>query len=122
MSLPRPSPASSHTQLPEQDKEWDEARTPPNDEEAALPPPPVAEKERDPNIVDWEGDDDKENPRNWSSGYKSWITVQLGLLALSASLGSSIIAPGEADIAAYTGVSSEVVVLSISLYMLVFLV
>lgn len=113
---PRPSPASSHTQLPGQDKEWEEARTPPNDEEAALPPAGV-EKAVDANVVDWDGDDDKENPRNWSSGYKSWITVQLGLLALSASLGSSIIAPGEADISEYIGVSSEVTVLVISLYM-----
>ncbi|KAF2084204.1 MFS general substrate transporter [Saccharata proteae CBS 121410] len=64
--------------------------------------------------------DDPENPQNWSWAYKCWITFQLGMLALAASLGSSIISPAEANIAAYTGVSREVSVLSISLYILGF--
>ncbi|TVY20880.1 putative transporter [Lachnellula arida] len=75
---------------------------------------------KDPNIVDWDGDDDQENPRNWAFGYKSWITVQLGFLALSASLGSSIISPAGNAVAEYVGVSAEVSVLSISLYILGF--
>jgi hypothetical protein len=92
--------------------------TPPNDEENVLPNGGHVEKERkDPNIVDWDGDGDSENPRNWSIGYKNWITFQLGMLALAASLGSSIISPGENAIAQYVGVSSEVTVLTISLYM-----
>jgi len=33
----------------------------------------------DRNIVDWDGDTDPANPRNWSTGYKSWITFQLGM-------------------------------------------
>ncbi|KAK4986665.1 hypothetical protein LTR66_007802 [Elasticomyces elasticus] len=64
--------------------------------------------------------DDPENPRNWSFGYKSWITFLLSMLSLSASLGSSIISPAEKSIATYTHVSKEVVVLSISLYILGF--
>jgi hypothetical protein len=91
--------------------------TPPNDEESALPSKEEAVGQgKDPNIVDWDGPDDKENPRNWTTGYKSWITFQLSMLALAASLGSSIIAPGETAIAEYTGVSTEVTVLVISLY------
>ena len=70
-------------------------------------------------LVDWEPNDEA-NPRNWSTSYKSWITFQLGMLALSASLGSSIISPAEDAIMAYTNVSSEVVVLSVSLYILGF--
>lgn len=42
------------------------------------------------------------------------------MLALAASLGSSIISPAEAAIAKYTNISSEVSVLSISLYILGF--
>lgn len=76
-------------------------------------------KEKDWYLVDWD-EDDQANPRNWSTGYKSWITFQLGMLALAASLGSSIIAPAENAISAYTGVSHEVAVLSISLYVLGF--
>jgi hypothetical protein len=91
---------------------------------AGRPQPPVPidietidDKEpHDANLVDWKPGD-LENPRNWSPGYKCWVTFQLGMLAFSASLGSSIISPAESAIAQYVGVSSEVAVLSISLYM-----
>lgn len=63
---------------------------------------------------------DPENPREWSTLYKSWITLVLGMLALSSSLGSSIIAPAQPAIAEYIGASSEVTVLCISLYILGF--
>ena len=76
-------------------------------------------KEKDQFLVDWE-ENDPDNPHNWSNGYKSWITFQLGMLALAASLGSSIISPAEDAISAYIGVSHEVTVLSISLYILGF--
>lgn len=59
------------------------------------------------NIVKWDVDD-PENPRNWKTLYKVWITFLLGMLALSASIGSSIISPAEDVIAEYTGVSHEV--------------
>ncbi|KAH7336073.1 major facilitator superfamily domain-containing protein [Rhexocercosporidium sp. MPI-PUGE-AT-0058] len=95
--------------------------TPLNDEENALPPVTDEHgKETDRNAVDWEGSDDPENPLNWSEGYKWWITFQLSMLALAASLGSSIIAPAEDAIADYVGVSKEVTVLVISLYILGF--
>ena len=68
-------------------------------------------------LVAWD-EDEMANPRNWSNAYKSWITFQLGMLALSASLGSSIISPAEEAIATYTGVSAEATVLVISLYIL----
>ncbi|KAM3075407.1 hypothetical protein ACMFMF_006080 [Clarireedia jacksonii] len=67
--------------------------------------------------VSWDGPDDKMNPRNWSTLYKSFITFLLGMLAFSASLGSSIISPADRTIASYVGVGSEVSVLSVSLYM-----
>lgn len=111
------SPPSSQPEDSDTDQTWTTS-TPSNDEENVLPSEDCKEKEKkDPNIVDWDGDADSANPRNWSAGYKSWITFQLGMLALAASLGSSIIAPGEDAIAEYVGVSSEVTVLAISLYM-----
>lgn len=73
-------------------------------------------KATDLNRVGWEKND-AENPRNWSVTYKCWITFQLGMLALAASLGSSITAPAQNAIAEYVGVSPGVAVLSISLYM-----
>lgn len=91
----------------------DEAR----DEEKASPAKGEEQHEsKDPYLVAWDADEPA-NPRNWSTAYKSWITFQLGMLALAASLGSSVVSPAEDDIAAYVGVSSEVVVLMISLYM-----
>lgn len=89
----------------------------PRDEENV---PPVEKTENkqtvDSNIVVWE-EGEKDNPRNWKTPYKCWVTFQLGMLALAASLGSSIISPAENDIARYVGVGREVAVLSISLYM-----
>ena len=86
----------------------------PRDNENQLEPEGTQSSE-DPNLVKWDADD-PENPRNWSVTYKCWITFQLGMLAFAASLGSSIISPAGDVIAAYLGVSSEVSVLSVSLY------
>jgi hypothetical protein len=114
--MSRLSSSTSRTQVPDTEQTWN-APTPPNDEESALPPKEKEDDGKDPNIVDWEGDNDRDNPRNWSNSYKSWVTLQLGMLALCASLGSSITSPAQNAIAEYVGVSNEVVVLSVSLYM-----
>lgn len=87
-----------------------------NDPENALPSEDEKGNETEQYEVDWDGPDDKSNPRNWSNLYKAWITFQLGMLALAASLGSSIIAPAETEVAKYVGVSTETSVLTISLY------
>jgi hypothetical protein len=89
------------------------------------------EKHADANAPDAPGDDknafevrwaegDRSNPRNFSTIYKGFITWQLGMLALAASLGSSIIAPAEPAISRYTGVSQEITVLCVALYVLGF--
>ena len=75
--------------------------------------------EREECLVDWD-ENDAENPRNWSNSYKSWLTIQLAMLAFAASLGSSIISPVKQSISAYTAISQEVAVLNISLYVLGF--
>ena len=93
-----------------------------NDEESPSQSSTEKEKETDEKkayLVEWESDD-KENPRNWSTPYKSWITFQLGMLALAASLGSSIISPAEHAIMARYHISSEVAVLPVSFYILGF--
>ena len=83
------------------------------------PPPNNAEDETTAFLVAWD-DGEKANPRNWSAAYKGFMTLQLGMLALAASLASSIIAPAEAAIAADTGVQQETAVLCVSLYVLGF--
>lgn len=94
--------------------------TPTAEQDAGPLPVPLAGHDDDEKaevLVDWEGEDDTENPQNWSTAFKSWVTFQLSLLAFSASLASSIIAPASQTIAGYTGVSENVVVLNVSLFM-----
>ncbi|KAF2207755.1 hypothetical protein CERZMDRAFT_50467 [Cercospora zeae-maydis SCOH1-5] len=67
-------------------------------------------------------DNDPANPRGWSNAYKACITLQLGFLALVGSIGSSIISPAEPIIAQEFGVSEEVTVLNVALYVLGFAV
>lgn len=67
-------------------------------------------------IVKWDRGDPL-NPQNWSVRYKWWVTFQLGMLALAGSLESSIMTPANGIIARYVGVSSEVAVLDVSLYL-----
>lgn len=121
-----PSSLSSTTsnQTRHADQDADTAPTHPglHDEENPSQASSEKEKEKDEKqtyLVNWEPND-KANPRNWSTSYKSWITFQLGMLALSASLGSSIISPAQDAIMAYTKISSEVAVLPISFYILGF--
>ncbi|CAD0106389.1 unnamed protein product, partial [Aureobasidium uvarum] len=117
-----PSSSSSNT-LPKEKSSDDIASSPqqqpPRDEEAAE----VAKEEEqgDPFLVGWDSGETN-YPMNWSSGYKAFITFILGMLALAASLGSSIISPAEMQIAEYTGISGEVAVLVISLYIVGFAV
>jgi hypothetical protein len=67
-------------------------------------------------LVKWDPNDPL-NPQNWIVAFKWWVTFQLGMLALVGSLGSSITTPAEDIIAGYVGVSREVAVLDITLYL-----
>ncbi|GKZ66607.1 hypothetical protein AnigIFM50267_000472 [Aspergillus niger] len=61
---------------------------------------------------------DSDDPRNFGSWHKVYITCQLSMLTFVAALASSILSPGQSDIAEYTNISSEVAVLATSLYIL----
>jgi hypothetical protein len=64
---------------------------------------PQENVERDPNLVEWEGPDDPNNPYNWylpvrialmeyrSSTYKWWLTFQVSLLTLCVAFTSSVL-------------------------------
>ncbi|EMD91144.1 hypothetical protein COCC4DRAFT_39710 [Bipolaris maydis ATCC 48331] len=52
------------------------------------------EQERDPNIVDWDGPDDPNNPQNWPMKKKWRIVAALSLVTLITPVGSSFFAPG----------------------------
>ena len=83
-----------------------------------LQPPPAGDDDQA-NIVNWDPED-ASHPQNWSLLYKSWITFQLSVLALGASVASAIISPANRVIAPYIHVSREIVVLDVSLFVYVF--
>jgi hypothetical protein len=74
----------------------------------------------DPYLSKWT-ENDPENPYNWSVGLRSWMTFQLGMLAMVGSLASSIISPASEQISKEFDLSSEVVILNVSLYVLGFI-
>lgn len=48
-------------------------------------------------IVDWYGDNDPENPKNWAVGKKVWLVLAMGLLTISIYMATSIYTPGVPD-------------------------
>lgn len=63
-------------------------------------------------------DGDAKDPMNFSSGRKALLTLEMGLLALTGTVGSSIITPAESALSAYLDISMEATVLTLSLFVL----
>ena len=61
---------------------------------------------------------DGEDPKSFSPLYKAFITWEMSMLAFVGSLGSSIMSPAQADLAAYLNTSEQLTVLSLSLFVL----
>ena len=53
-----------------------------NSDERTLGGEPAPEPERDPDIVDWDGPDDPENPLNWPASRKWGLIAILGAVTL----------------------------------------
>lgn len=81
----------------------------------------VEEEESDPNIVDWDGPDDPENPQNWKASKKWGIIAALGLVTLITPLASSFFAPGVPQVLrAFHETSNLVASFVVSVYILGF--
>lgn len=74
------------------------------------------EKGRDLTVIDWSGPNDPENPRNWSTGKKVFVTGLICLLTTSVYIGSAIYTPGEQGIVKQFNVSNEVALLGLCLF------
>lgn len=74
----------------------------------------------DPDLVDWDGPDDPTNPLNWSRARKWWITMVTAFLTFVVSFGSSVFSAGTEVTAEQFGVSNEVMILGVSLYVVGF--
>lgn len=74
--------------------------------------------EHDQIIVDWDGPDDKENPKNWSFPTKVLFISMVGLLTTSIYIGSSIYVPGVQQIMEDFNVSLTVGYLPMSVFVI----
>ncbi|KAF7925274.1 hypothetical protein BELL_0179g00090 [Botrytis elliptica] len=77
-------------------------------------------EEHDPNLVTWDGPDDPDNPMNWGTKKKWFITVILGLMTFVVTFASSVFSTATIVVAELYGVSEEVAVLGTSLFVLGF--
>jgi len=71
---------------------------------------------KDVHLVTWYGDDDPENPQNWSLGKKCFVTGLICLLTTSVYIGSSIYTPGLESVMAVFGVSQVAATLGLTLF------
>ena len=74
----------------------------------------------DPNIVDWQGDNDAENPMNWTFRRKVWMSAMASFMTFGVSFASSVFSACTEVTAKEYNVSKEVMVLGVSLYVLGF--
>jgi len=75
----------------------------------------VAAPEKDPNLVEWDGPDDPENPQNFSTARKWTITMIFSSLTIWGTFSSSVFSQATQITAAEFGVSDEVMILATSL-------
>lgn len=74
------------------------------------------EKGRDLHMVSWYGPNDPENPQNWSTLKKFFVTFELCLLTTSVYIGSSIYSAGTESVVATFGVSEVAATLGLTLF------
>ncbi|CAN3377005.1 hypothetical protein DIURU_002010 [Diutina rugosa] len=69
-------------------------------------------------MVTWDGDDDPENPRNWSVLQKAFFVIQIAILTMSVYMASAIYTPGYDQIMAQFNVGSVVATLPLTLFVI----
>lgn len=88
------------------------------------PSPPVinaaAASKPDPNIVEWDGPDDPENPQNWPFAKKMRVTAATALMTFCVSFASSVFSTASEATASHFHKKLEVMILGVSLYVLGF--
>lgn len=72
----------------------------------------------DPYIVGWYGDDDQENPRNWSPAKRAFVAFSISFLTFSVYIGSAIYTPSIPGLMTDFNVSQTTATLGLSLYVL----
>ncbi|PBL01691.1 MFS general substrate transporter [Armillaria gallica] len=73
-----------------------------------------------PYIVGWYGDDDQENPRNWSPAKRAFVAFSISFLTFSVYIGSAIYTPSIPGLMTDFNVSQTTATLGLSLYVLAY--
>ncbi|KAG7444653.1 MFS general substrate transporter [Guyanagaster necrorhizus] len=74
----------------------------------------------DPYVVGWYGDDDQENPRNWSPAKRAFVAFSISLLTFSVYIGSAIYTPSIPGLMTDFNVSQTTATLGLTLYILAY--
>lgn len=74
------------------------------------------EKGRDGQVVDWYGSDDEDNPMNWASPRKVFVTFQVCLLTFFVHIGSIIYSAGIEMVVKEFGVFQVAATLGLTLF------
>lgn len=116
------SDALSWISKAEAEEAIEESFKPARDEETGshVYPDDGSDEQIDPDIVDWDGPNDPENPMNWSRGRKWWISILTAFLTLVISFSSSVFSTASEATAEEFGMSSEVMILGVTLYVVGF--
>lgn len=106
---PSRSRRSSDTKAEEKDIEKEAGFAAPDSSKDTAAP------EKDPNLVEWDGPDDPENPQNFPYARKWAMTMCLSSLTIWVTFSSSVFSQATLVTAAEFGVSEEVMILATSL-------
>ncbi|TBU32694.1 MFS polyamine transporter [Dichomitus squalens] len=82
----------------------------PQNEKTRVAPPSEDASEDDVLIVNWEGPDDPENPKNWSFGRKWAATTIVSAFTFISPVSSSMMAPASDQIAQQFGITNSAVI------------
>ena len=85
-----------------------------------MPPWMMNDHSDDPNVITFKGKDDPENPMNWKTAKKWRVTILLAMMTFSVTFASSVFSTATVQTSAQFGVSSEVMTLGTSLFVLGF--
>lgn len=86
---------------------------------AGTTPAPEPEGENN-NLVDWDGPQDPENPQNWDRKYKWLVIMNLAAMTFVVSFASSVFSTATVVTSQEFGVSQEVMILGVTLYVVGF--
>jgi len=88
------------------------------EKQGEAPPPPPQEK--DPNLIEWDGPNDPQNPMNWPFSKKCRVTGVFASMTFCITFSSSVFSTATEITAQLYGVSNEVMILGTSLFVLGF--